>query len=95
MQLYKKVMALPLTAVFAAPTLSGCSKQVSGNGSPASEAANSDASATASLDTSQEVTLSLVFGEHPTELYHPDTLVIKNWAKEIYIVNLDITSIPS
>jgi len=43
----------------------------------------------------EEVTLTLMFGEHATELYHEDTWVIIPWAKEHYNVNLAITAIPS
>ena len=97
MKATKKVLCMLLAAIFAVSVFAGCK----GNGTTTSSAAGTDTSSAAEskkpgkVDTSEEVTMTLMFGEHATELYHEDTWVITPWVKEKYNVKLDITAVPS
>lgn len=97
MKATKKVLCMLLAAIFAVSVFAGCK----GNGTTTSSAAGADTSSAAEskkpgkVDTSEEVTLTLMFGEHATELYHEDTWVIAPWVKEKYNVKLDITAVPA
>ncbi len=92
--------ALMLISLFA-----GCS---SGGTAATTAAATTAAATTAAATTaaaagettaakidSEVVPITLMFGEHATELYHEDTWVIAPWAKENYNVDLQITAIPA
>lgn len=43
----------------------------------------------------ESTTFSLVFGEHETELYHPDSWVLPKKIQEKFNITLDITAVPS
>lgn len=100
MKATKKVLSMLLVVILALSVLAGCTGSTTtssaAESTTASQADTTESKAdTSELDISEEVTLTLMFGEHATELYHEDTWVIAPWAKENYNVNLKITAVPA
>lgn len=100
MKASKKVLCMLLAAIFAVSVFAGCkgsstTTSSAAGGTDTSSTATTESKEPGKVDTSEEVTFDLMFGEHATELYHEDTWVIAPWVKEKYNVNLEITAVPS
>lgn len=96
MKASRKVLTMLLAAVFVASAFAGCKGNPTTSSTGGTDSTASTASqGTNSIDTSEEVKFTLMFGEHATELYHEDTWVITPWVKEKYNVKLDITAVPA
>lgn len=98
MKAMKKVLCMLVAAIMMVSVFAGCNNSEK----PASSAAPTPGTSSAAGEKepdkdpfAEEVTLTLTFGEHATELYHEDTWVIAPWVKENYNVNLKITAVPA